>query len=384
MAVFANTPAGEHIVIITSSFPDGELGSEAAGSFVKDLAEELSRYKRITILAPSLEAGEEEAERLSVCRFAVPRLPLSLLSPFNPFHWFLVLKTMRSGQDAIRQLISEKKADHILALWAIPSGYWAWKIWRRYGIPYSTWALGSDIWSLGKIPVVKGLLAKVLRDSCVCFADGYQLKQDVEEISGRSCEFLASSRNLPAVEKKRLSGTPPYRLAFLGRWHPNKGVDLMLESLGLLSDWDWEKIEEVRVCGGGPLERTVRSAVDTLERAGRPVSVGGYLDKKEAAELLAWADYLLLPSRIESIPVIFSDAMQAGCPVIATPVGDLPRLMGDNEVGILADEVTAEAFARVMRSALAVPPERFNPGLKEACKMFDVHRTASRLLDLIR
>lgn len=58
--------------------------------------------------------------------------------------------------------------------------------------------------------------------------------------------------------------------------------------------------------------------------------------------------------------------------------------MGDNEVGILADEMTAEAFARVMRSALAVPPERFNPGLKEACKMFDVHRTASRLLDLIR
>lgn len=308
MEVFANTLDREHIVIITSSFPYGEPGSEAAGSFVKDLADELSRHKRITILAPGLEARKEEGERLSICRFAVARLPLSLLSPFNPFHWLLILKAMHAGRDAVQRLVSEKKVDHILALWAVPSGYWARNVWKKYGIPYSVWALGSDIWSLRNIPGVNRVLAKVLRESHACFADGYQLKQDVEEISGRSCEFLVSSRNLPVVEKKRLSSAPPYRLAFLGRWHPNKGVDLMLESLGLLSDWDWEKIEEVRVCGGGPLERTVRSAVDTLERAGRPVSVGGYLDKKEAAELLAWADYLLLPSRIESIPVIFSDA----------------------------------------------------------------------------
>lgn len=375
----------QHIAVITSSFPDGEPGSEAAGSFVSDFAEALAEHVNVTVIAPSQirKAGEHRGN-LTIRRFTVPYLPLSLLKPGNPLHWPSIIQTLRSGQDAIHQLAREKKIDHVLALWALPSGYWARNIWKRCGITYSTWALGSDIWSLGKIPVVKKVLANVLRDSQLCFADGYQLKQDVEEISGRSCEFLASSRILPVVKKKRLSTVPPYRLAFLGRWHPNKGVDLMIESLGLLSDKDWEKIEEVRICGGGQLESVVGSSCNDFGMAGRPVKMGGYLDKAKAAELLAWADYLLLPSRIESIPVVFSDAMQAGCPVIAMPVGDLPMLMRENEVGILAHEVTAEAFARAMRVALAVPPEWFSPGLKEACKMFDVHRTAGRLLDMIR
>lgn len=373
-----------HIAIITTSFPEGESGRESAGSFVEDFAEALAEYINVTVVAPSRKKMTVERHgNLTIRRFSVPRQPLSILTPYNPAHWISIYQTLLAGWHAVERLVNEEKVDHIFSLWVLPSGFWARKAWKRYGIPYSTWALGSDIWSLRRVPVVKGILATVLRNSHTCFADGYELKKDVEVISGRSCEFLASSRNLPVVEKKRLSSVPPYKLAFLGRWHHNKGVDLMFNSLGLLGDEDWDKIEEVRIHGGGPLERTLRSAVAALERAGRPVSVGGYLGKEEAAELLAWADYLLLPSRLESIPVVFSDAMQAGCPVIAMPAGDLPRLMGDNEVGILADEVTAEAFARAMRAALAIPPERFSPGLKEACKMFDVNRTASRLLDLI-
>lgn len=374
----------QHIAVITTSFPNGEAGSEAAGSFVSDFAEALAEHVNVTVIAPSqTRKADEHLGNLTIRRFAVPKLPLSLLSPYNPFHLFGIIKTLHTGNYAIQQLVREKKVDHILALWALPSGYWAGNVCKRYGIPYSTWALGSDIWTFKKLPLVNRILATVLRNSHTCFADGYLLKKDVEAISGRSCEFLASSRNLPVVEKKRLSNTPPYRLAFLGRWHPNKGIDLLLDSLELLSSEDWREIEEVRIYGGGPLDKVVRSEYDYLKKAGRPVAVGGYLGKAQAAELLNWADYLLIPSRIESIPVVFSDAMQAGCPVVATPVGDLPRLMGDNKVGILADGVTAEAFARAMRAALAVPPERFSPGLKEACKMFDVYRTANRLLELI-
>jgi glycosyltransferase involved in cell wall biosynthesis len=75
--------------------------------------------------------------------------------------------------------------------------------------------------------------------------------------------------------------------------------------------------------------------VEELRALGHPVNVGGYLDTAEATELIAWSDYLMLPSRVESIPVIFSDAAQLGRPLVATPVGDLPRLFGQHEFGIL-------------------------------------------------
>jgi glycosyltransferase involved in cell wall biosynthesis len=312
----------------------------------------------------------------------VPSLPLSRLSVKNPLHWLLIVMVLRSGQRRVEKVSRETKVDHIIALWSLPSGYWARNILKRYGIPYGIWALGSDIWTLGKLPIVKNILALVLRDSSFCFADGMKLKEDVERISGRSCGFLASVRKLP-VKKKKLSSTPPYRLAFLGRWHRNKGVDLLIESLQMLGDEDWKKIKEVRICGGGPMEKIVRSGCEALKKAGRPVRVEGYLGREAAADLLNWADYLLLPSRIESIPVVFSDAMQAGCPVIATPVGDLPRLVEKYQVGMISEELSSNAFSETLASALNNPPSSYFSGLAACRGNFNVQHTVERLLGAI-
>jgi glycosyltransferase involved in cell wall biosynthesis len=374
----------KHIAIITTSFPDRDPGSEAAGSFVEDFAEVLSRHVGVTVIAPSLSQRKDERHgNLTICRFTVPRLPLSLLRPGNPIHWSLIIKTLRAGRQAVQRLAGEARIDHILALWILPSGYWARNIWKSHGIPYSVWALGSDVWNLGKIPLVKKLLKIVLRDSFMCFADGYILKKDVKKISGKSCEFLASTRRLPTVKEKSLSTAPPYKLVYLGRWHHNKGTDILLDSLHLLSDENWAKIEEVRIFGGGTLEKIIKSGYAALKEVGRPVLLGGYLDKTQAAELLLWADYLLIPSRIESIPIIFSDAMQASCPVVTTPVGDLSHLIKRYKVGILSTEVSAKAFGSAICEALHKPPCLYINGLQDIKKQFDLFLTVDRLTGFI-
>ncbi|MPT43185.1 MAG: glycosyltransferase [Klebsiella sp.] len=68
------------------------------------------------------------------------------------------------------------------------------------------------------------------------------------------------------------------------------------------------------------------------------------MSKPEAEAAIVHADCLLIPSRIESIPVVFSDAMKLGRPVVSMPVGDLPQLVGSG-VGILARQVSSQAFA---------------------------------------
>ena len=141
------------------------------------------------------------------------------------------------------------------------------------------------------------------------------------------------------------------------------------------------RIEEVRIAGGGPLQRDVEEGAAALGRAGRPVSLDGYLDKGAAAELVRWADYLLLPSRIESIPVVFSDALQCGTPVIATPVGDLPRLHRQYGFGVLAQEADSPGFAAALRQGLHSSPTSFAAALERARGDFDLSATASKLLD---
>ncbi len=370
----------EHLALLTTSFPNGQPGSEAAGSFVADFAGALAERLQITVVAPGNQTDETIQERLTVHRFAVPRLPLSLLKPGNPADWGKIIRTLYAGQRATERLVRAKSIDHILALWVLPSGYWAWRAWKHHGVPYSVWTLGSDIWTLSKLPFVKNVLQIVLRHSDKRFADGYLLKQDVERLSQHTCEFLPSVRKLPAHGTKVATTRPPYCLAFLGRWHPNKGIDLLLEALRQLDDTDWGKIRQVQVCGGGRLEALVKSGCTTLQAAGRPVTVRGYLDKAQAAELLSWADYLILPSRIESIPVIFSDAMQAGCPLIATPVGDLPRLLNEYRVGILSTEASSHSLAASIRSAINGSPSAFSAGLSQALKQFSVEKACDQLL----
>jgi glycosyltransferase involved in cell wall biosynthesis len=367
----------KHIAVITTSFPDAgfQAGQEAAGSFVHDFVEELSRHVQVTAIAPGSRTGSEQKGTLTIRRFNVSSLPLSLLNPTNPVHWPRILTTLRAGQRMVNDVVRKSEVDHLFALWALPSGYWARRAGSRYGIPYSVWALGSDIWSLGAIPFVRTVLRSVLRDSQQSFADGYQLADDVTALSGHDCKFLPSTRKLPVTEKKQLATTPPYKLAFLGRWHRHKGVDLLLESLHLLDEVDWQKIDAVQICGGGPLEELVYEQWARLQENGRPVTVGGYLDREEATELLMWSDYLLLPSRLESIPVIFSDALQTQCPIISTPIGDLPRLLARNHIGTLAQSVTAEAYARAIQQGLESAPDRYELRFKEVSKVFSLEAT---------
>lgn len=369
----------KHICLITTSYPDNNPGSEAAGSFVEDIAKALSKSCRVTVIAPSYKARKESHGSLSVHYFPVPRLPLSTLRPTRPSDAIAIISTLRAGKKALWQLCESDHVHHILALWALPSGYWAKSAQRRFGTPYSIWALGSDIWSLGKIPLIRQLLRYVIQHAETCFADGYLLGEDVTRISRRECKFLPSTRDI-LTKPKTLATQPPYRLAFLGRWHPNKGIDLLLEALTLLAPTAWHSITEIRIHGGGPLAQIVEKGVQTLKDRGYPVTLGSFLDKTQAAELLAWADYLVIPSRIESIPVIFSDAMKLRCPTIVMPVGDMKRLVTELNVGFAAEQISAEHLATAIERALGTPPQAFAKHLVAAAEQFDNQMVADKLI----
>ena len=369
------------IAIITTSYPDTRLGSEAAGSFVEDFAVELSKLIPVTVVAASSETSVGGDASLTVRRFSVPGLPLSLLKPHLPWQWPRVLKTLRAGRKALRTCIREDEPDHVFALWVLPSGWWARLETRNRGIPYSTWALGSDIWSLGRLPVVRHVLKGVLESAHRRYADGLELCKNVEHICNETCQFLPSTRLLPTQDPQTVRNSPPYRLAFLGRWHANKGIDLLLGALARLTPDDWSRIEEVRIYGGGPLEPVVRESASKLAGTGKPVSVGGFLNKEEAAALIGWADYLLLPSRIESIPVIFSDAAQLGTALVTTPVGDLPALRDRYNFGVLAEGINESDYCRAIQCALADRPASFENGLKAAARQFNLKVITRRFLD---
>ncbi len=373
----------KRIVLITTSFPRTTAGSESAGSFVEDFSAALGKRCQLSVIAPGVSDDTEAGEGFTIHRYWTPERPLSQLKLWSPSDALQILKVMRHGGAVTAKVVRSERPDFIFALWALPSGYWARQAARGTGIPYGAWCLGSDIWSLGRVPVVRGVLRVVLQQARQVFADGYELGNEVNRLADVDCKFLPSSRTLPLRSLSDPRSAPPYRLLFIGRWHPNKGTDILLDALALLDASDWALIKDMRIYGGGPLEEDVRQSTASLQAAGRPVQAFGYIDKADAAQALQESDWLLIPSRIESIPVVFSDAMQSRRPIISMPVGDLPRLITQFGVGVLAAEVTAVGFAAAIRAALHKPATSYGAGLTSAARTFAVDDNVQELLRML-
>ena len=91
----------------------------------------------------------------------------------------------------------------------------------------------------------------------------------------------------------------------------------------------------------------MKSALNNLinkNKLEKIVNLNDGIKPQDFSDFLNAADFLVIPSRIESIPVVFSDAIQSGTPVISTPVGDLPQLIKNNHCGVVADEISPHAF----------------------------------------
>jgi glycosyltransferase involved in cell wall biosynthesis len=96
-----------------------------------------------------------------------------------------------------------------------------------------------------------------------------------------------------------------------------------------------------------------RPALETLARdlglGGESVRFLGF--RSDVGDLLAAADFFVLPSLTEGLPLSILEAMSHGLPIIATPVGGIPEVVRDGEEGVLVpvgdEAVLAAAISRL-------------------------------------
>jgi glycosyltransferase involved in cell wall biosynthesis len=122
-----------------------------------------------------------------------------------------------------------------------------------------------------------------------------------------------------------LGGRAPLALA-LGRLHPNKGFDLLLEALAATRDITlW-------IAGDGPLRPRLERLATRLGINGRVCFLGW---REDVPRLLATADLLVCPSLHEPLGNVVIEAWSAGLPVVATASDGPAALIRDGENGIL-------------------------------------------------
>lgn len=132
-------------------------------------------------------------------------------------------------------------------------------------------------------------------------------------------------------------------LGFLGRFAPQKRVDLLLDAVLRLSEAD--RPDAIVLAGEGPTLAEMRDRIETDPWLTEHCVLLGPID--DTPGFLAGIDYLVLPSDSEGLPNVLLEAMAMSRPVIATSVSDVPILVGD--AGLLVRPGDADALAAAIR-----------------------------------
>lgn len=147
---------------------------------------------------------------------------------------------------------------------------------------------------------------------------------------------------------------PSLKLVVLsGRIHPQKGIDLLLQSIPEVL----QQIDRVHwvVCGGGGIaEQTLPRYKPLIEPYQHAITLTGHVPRQEALGWKRLADVVVAPSRYEPFGLSVLEAMLLGKPVIVADVDGLGELVVDGESGLKLplDHVTPDGNA-VSPSALA-------------------------------
>ncbi len=136
----------------------------------------------------------------------------------------------------------------------------------------------------------------------------------------------------------------------IGRLHPHKGQDVLLRAFAVVLG-EYASARLVIVGDGEDGERLERLARDLgIERS---VSFHGY--QSDVRTLLDSFTLCAVPSRQESFGLVVLEAGAMCRPVVATSVGGIPEVLGDEQNGLLVPANNPEKFAEALLKLLRDP-----------------------------
>jgi glycosyltransferase involved in cell wall biosynthesis len=145
----------------------------------------------------------------------------------------------------------------------------------------------------------------------------------------------------------------PLRILFAGRLERVKGVLALLEACLEAADPGWQ----LTVVGGdtptAPMAQSVRASLELMAGADPRIEILDPIPYEELQERYRQSDLLAVPSLSDCWPDVALEAMRAGLPVLASPVGGLGEIVADGLSGWHTESTGREPIRRALERLLA-------------------------------
>ncbi len=220
-----------------------------------------------------------------------------------------------------------------------------------------TFAIGSDVNLHKRWRWIKKI---VYRGSDIIFAVAYDLKNKIEEEngctvvvapSGVDTSFFKTINSKEVLRKKWGVKINDKILLTVAKLHKRKGIHLLLHSLKIINNYRITLL----IAGIG----NERASLDKLASKLRlkNVSFLGFKEEQELLELYNLADFFILPSFSEGLPVTLLEAMACGCVPIITDVGGIREVVIDGFNGFLIKFIEPEEIADTIMKVISLSEE---------------------------
>ncbi|MDO8658382.1 MAG: glycosyltransferase [Candidatus Levybacteria bacterium] len=380
-----------NIAFITHNYPLNKEERSNAGIFVADIAINLVKNGHsiiVFVLNADVTKKEVKCDGKLIEYFMGRGSFKKSLGEIKFYNFIDILKIItlfNLNAKSIEQILMENAVDFCLAFWAIPSGIIAYQISKKINVPYGIWALGSDIYIYAKYPIIGNIINKAIRAADLLLADGKNLAETVSNISKKKCVFMPSTTEFSASKMKVIKmNKQDMNFIFLGRMEKIKGPDILLSSISKLPK---DKNYHIYFLGGGRLLDTLRKKVVQYGLERRVSFLGNVNDKNIVWSYLSNGDYLVIPSRSDSIPLVLAEGAKAGIPVIVSSVGDMPFLVKKYGIGHIFPSGDIQKLSDIVKMVIKKGKgqgELFKSNLKVFSEEFDINKIGHTLEDKLR
>lgn len=191
-------------------------------------------------------------------------------------------------------------------------------------------------------------------------------------------------RQMPREDAKRALGLDPTRpvIGFVGRLSDEKGLPYLIQALATSSQ-DFSQVQTL-IVGEGEARAAVQAQIDQ-NGLGNQVQLLG--NRRDTPLIYSALDLFVLPSVLEAFPMVLLEAMACGCPVLATEVGEVARIIEPQGTGLIVPPRDPQALARAMVSVLTRPTwsqEMGQQGSLRVAQHFSSDAMAERYLQVYR
>jgi glycosyltransferase involved in cell wall biosynthesis len=369
-----------NIVIFSLEYPKPSLPFQ--GTFTAQFARALSKKSKVTVICPTpwfpkskhlLRFFPEKKPWTNIPKNHVEdNINIHYLPFFTVpliFRYLNAFSIALACRKTVQNIHNTEGIDVLHAYGVYPDGVASALLSKWLNIPNVITALGSDVnkemqvtlkqkqslWALHRAAAVIGVskdLVKTLINYGVNKNKVHWVPTGVCRTTFKAKPLNSDSLTIGKQLRNSLELDANKKIVlFVGRLHPVKGLDILLQATSILEK-DNRLDFVIVLIGEGPLLNSLSNSAENLGISDSVVFIGPQ-PQTVVAQWMQTANLLCLPSHMEGLPNVILEALAQSLPVVASNVGGIPEVITHNKNGLLVPVNKADKLAEALVYCLA-------------------------------